>query len=122
MQIYTSPRLPAVALVLLTTTLIVSACGGGQSARPAASAPASAALAGPAETVELYRSNCISCHGRGLEGKMGAASDLRSVGARLTKEQIARQIADGGELMPAMKDRLTEAQIDALAVWLSAKK
>lgn len=70
----------------------------------------------------LYRSNCISCHGTGLAGNMGADSDLRAVGSRLTEAQIAAQIANGGGLMPAMKDRLTAEEIGKLAAWLAAKQ
>lgn len=121
MQKKTSLRPAAASLILTAALLSVSACGGGSAGKGGAPA-ASSALTGPAETVELYRNYCITCHGSDLEGKMGDASDLRTVGARLTKEQLVRQIEDGGDLMPPQKTRLTAEQIDALAEWLSSKR
>ncbi|MDI4648302.1 c-type cytochrome [Cohnella hashimotonis] len=106
----------AAASALIGALLLTAACGKGkteENAKP--SLPA-----GPAETIALYRSNCISCHGGGLEGTMGPDTDLRSVGARLTEVQIAAQITNGGQLMPALKDRLTSQEIDKIAAWLAA--
>lgn len=105
----------AAALALIGTLLLTAACGKDKSAGNAKPT----APAGPADTIALYRSNCISCHGGGLEGMMGPATDLRSVGSRLTEAQIAAQIANGGERMPALKDRLTAQEIDKLASWLA---
>jgi len=101
--------------------IFLSACGGGgeEKASPAASPKP---LEGPEETVELYRNTCISCHGAELEGKMGEQSNLQTIGATMTKEQIWAQIENGGDLMPAFKTRLKPEQIDALADWLSGLK
>lgn len=101
--------------------IFLSACGGGgeEKSSPAASPKP---LEGPEETVELYRNTCISCHGTELEGKMGEQSNLQTIGATMTKEQIRAQIENGGELMPPFKTRLKPEQIDALADWLSGLK
>jgi len=80
------------------------------------------ALQGPPDTIALYKAKCISCHAADLSGKVGPDSDLRKVGARMTKEEIADQIAQGGDVMPPFRDRLSAAQIDALADWLAARQ
>lgn len=105
----------AAAVALIGSLMITAACGkdnNAGSAKPTAPD-------GPSDTLALYRSNCISCHGGGLEGMMGPATDLRSVGSRLTEAQIAAQIENGGDRMPALKDRLTAQEIDKLASWLA---
>ncbi|MFC5651893.1 c-type cytochrome [Paenibacillus solisilvae] len=104
-------RVPLYALTSILLALFLSACGNSSSE-----------LAGPSETIHVYKANCISCHGSDLQGKMGPSTDLTQVGSRLSKEQITNQIHNGGELMPAFKGKLTAQQIKELAQWLSAKK
>lgn len=70
----------------------------------------------------LYKNNCIRCHASDLSGLVGAASDLRTVGDRLTAEQIADIIANGRDLMPAFADRLEAEEIQALADWLAEQR
>ncbi|MBB6673276.1 cytochrome c [Cohnella nanjingensis] len=102
--------------------MALSACGGGGGSGKSQTGATPAPLDGPKETVALYRNNCISCHGGELQGKMGPESDLREVGARIDQDQIRRQIADGGSLMPGFGKRLKAEEIDALAAWLAARK
>jgi nitric oxide reductase subunit C len=70
--------------------------------------------------------NCFDCHTlRGTGNAIGPALD--AVGARLSTEQIARQIADpravkAASSMPAFKDFLSKPQIDALAGFLAKQK
>lgn len=71
--------------------------------------------------VELYKKECLVCHGPQLEGTM-AKSKIDKVGAALTPEQIKNKIMNGGGGMIAYKDRLSEEQIDLLTNWLAAKK
>jgi cytochrome c551 len=47
---------------------------------------------------------------------------LQKVGGRLTKEQITKQIHDGGGDMPPFGTQLKDEEIQSLAAWLSAKK
>jgi cytochrome c551 len=83
----------------------------------------SAALSGPADVVEMYKkNNCVSCHGTSLQGRMGEETNLQKVGARMTKEQIERQISEGGGGMPAFHSKLSKEEISRLADWLAAKK
>jgi cytochrome c551 len=53
---------------------------------------------------------------------MGPSTNLQHVGGRLTKEQIKRQIEEGGGSMPAFQSRLTAGQIEQLTNWLGDKK
>ncbi|QJC51036.1 cytochrome c [Paenibacillus albicereus] len=78
-----------------------------------------ASLEGPEEAVALYKQSCISCHGTDLKGRMGPASDLHDVGARLSEPEITRQIEQGGASMPAFGERLTADEIRVLSGWLS---
>jgi len=66
---------------------------------------------------ELYKQNCLSCHGDQLQGRVGPG--LQNVGERLTKEEIARLITNGKGGMPSFASRLQEENIESLADWLS---
>lgn len=101
-------------LCILTSIMLalsLSACGNS-----------STGLDGSADTIRLYKANCISCHGNDLQGKMGPSTNLQQVGSQLSKEQITNQIHNGGDVMPAFADRLDSGQIKLLADWLSGKK
>jgi cytochrome c551 len=89
------------------------------SATPAASEPAKAVNAS-AQAEVLYKSSCVSCHGVELEGKSGPS--LQQVGTRKTKEQIMTQINKGSSKMPGFENRLDQASVELLAVWLADKK
>lgn len=124
------------AILLLSAALIagLSACGtqkqgtgtGGGAASPA---PAPAATPGTAaggtasaSAEELFKQNCVSCHGANLEGKLGPNSNIQKVGAKLSKDQISAKILNGGNGMIAFKGKLKDNEVAALADWLAAKK
>lgn len=119
------------ALLALLTALALSACQGGnngaspeQANPPAASPTGTAAEPGgtvaAADAEALYKSKCVACHAADLRG--GAGPNLQSVGAKLSAEDIAAKIANGGGGMPAYEGKLTQAEIQALTDWLAAKK
>lgn len=97
-----------------------SAAQGGAAAGNAGQAGAAKPAAVNAEAI--VKQSCIACHGDTLDGKGSAKKDLTKVGARLTKEQIANQINNGGGGMPALKDKLKPEEVTAVAEWLAAKK
>jgi mono/diheme cytochrome c family protein len=68
----------------------------------------------------LFKDNCMSCHGAGLEGDFGP--NLTKVGARRSKDQIVTQVTSGGTQMPGFEKKLDSAAIETLAAWLAAKK
>lgn len=73
------------------------------------------------KAVQLYKQDCLVCHGPQLEGTM-ANSKLDKVGSTLSKDQIKSKIMKGGNGMIAYKDRLSEDEINTLTEWLSTKK
>lgn len=98
--------------------LALAGCGGeGDSA-----AEKSGALDGPAGVVSVYMANCVSCHGTGLQGRVGPATNLQKIGARMTASDITQQIEQGEGSMPSFKDRLTSEEIAGLADWLASKR
>ncbi|MFB9324755.1 c-type cytochrome [Paenibacillus aurantiacus] len=118
------PHAPAVVRLTLTAMaaaalLLTSGCGGGSSGQDG---PSSAELSGPAETLTLYRNNCVNCHGAELQGRMGAVTNLAEVGSRLSEAEIQAQIKAGSGAMPAFAERLSEEEIKALASWLAGHK
>jgi len=96
----------------LTIMLLLAACGGNNAANKGNGDTTAAASA---ETI--YKKNCVTCHGADLKGQ-----NLNNVGSRMSKDEIATQISEGGGGMMAFKGRLSESDIDTLAVWLEAKK
>ncbi|HEU4962897.1 MAG TPA: cytochrome c [Bacilli bacterium] len=72
------------------------------------------------EGYKLFAESCKGCHGTYLQGRSGP--DLTQVGARLSQEQIAERIANGGSGMPAFANRLKPEQQKVLADFLAGLK
>lgn len=71
---------------------------------------------------DLFKQNgCEHCHGADGVGTDKGPS-LTTVGKRLHKDQIERQIQDGGKQMPAFKDVLSDDQTRELVEYLAHKK
>ncbi|CAI6069292.1 c-type cytochrome [Cohnella sp. JJ-181] len=94
--------------------------GGSHEAAPSATAGEGAATVDAEAATAIYKANCISCHGDQLQGGMGPA--LTQVGAEMSQDDIHKQIANGGGGMPAFKGRLSDEEINTVAVWLASKK
>ena len=128
-------KLAKLAIIIAVIALFAIACGdstttnqtantGGAQASPAAS-PKATATATPDELAEAkttYMNVCTACHqdkGEGgmvkIEGKrLKVPSLLEGHGLTHTDAEFAKQIANGGDGMPAFKDRLNEKQINDL--------
>jgi mono/diheme cytochrome c family protein len=126
------------AIIIAVVALFAVACGdsagtnqtgnaGGAQPSPAASPKATVAAATPtpdelAEAKKTYMQICTACHqdkGEGgtvkIEGKqIKVPSLLEGHGLTHTDAEFAKQIANGGDGMPAFKDRLNEKQINDL--------
>lgn len=87
----------------------------------AAIAPAATEEA-PSGALLFHEKGCEHCHGVGGVGVPGKAPSLLTVGKRLKKDAIARQIHDGGQNMPPFGDALQPDEITALVNMLAKQK
>jgi cytochrome c551 len=71
----------------------------------------------PPSGAAIYAANCAACHG--AEGQGGVGPSLQGIGEMHTVAQLAEVITNGRGAMPAWRDRLTPAQIQAVAVYVS---
>jgi mono/diheme cytochrome c family protein len=121
-------------LVIITLTLFALACTStntntGTQPTPAAS-PSAAASPSPvdemAETREIYADECATCHRENGEGgpvktdekRINVPSFKKGHALSHTDEEFAKQIAVGGDGMPAFKDKLTPEQINLLVKYV----
>jgi len=119
--------------------LAASACDGGgannqqaanSNARPAATAASAPATPTPkpdelAQAADDYKNACIKCHkadGAGgsfdNDGKEVKVPDLRTHGLKDADKELAEQIAEGGDDMPAFGKKLDAARIDNLVRYI----
>ncbi|MBB6637048.1 c-type cytochrome [Cohnella thailandensis] len=91
-----------------------------QTAEPSPSFTVPDAPVDMAAAEQIYKSNCLSCHGDQLQGRVGP--ELARVGSEMAKEQIYKQIAQGGGGMPKYENKLSEEQLIILTNWLASKQ
>lgn len=107
--------------------LVIAACGNQEPSKPNLEEPsigseeASYVNAYEKEAMVIYTKQCISCHATDLSGLVGEQTNLQEIGARLTKEEIANVIRNGGQIMPA-QIKLTDEEVELMANWLALKK
>jgi ubiquinol-cytochrome c reductase cytochrome b subunit len=88
-----------------------------------ATAHASASAADqPSGAVLFHEKGCEHCHGVNGVGIPGKAPSLLTVGKRMKKDAIEKQIHDGGKNMPAFGDALQPDEITALVNMLAKQK
>ena len=117
-------RLCALVAVL---ALAIAACGGGgddgsgssSSSSSAQSTSTGAAQSASAQGKQAFTSNCGGCHTLGDAGTNGQVGpnldDLKPA-----KAVVVRQVNNGGGQMPSFKGKLSGAQIDAVATYVSS--
>jgi mono/diheme cytochrome c family protein len=134
----------AFKLTFVAAALLCSAAACGDSApdnrqtsnasRPAANSANTAASATPAaaaapdelaQAAEDYKNVCIKCHkadGSGgtldMDGHEAKVPDLRTHGRKDSDKELAEQIAEGGDDMPAFKNKLDAARINNLVRYI----
>jgi menaquinol-cytochrome c reductase cytochrome b/c subunit len=106
-----------------------AAKGKGESPAPKKSNQQVAIVAEDDPAMEIYKkSTCVSCHGGDLKGMPTAKIPaLRGVGDKHSKDEILNIIHNGiGQMQPQydvnIAQGLTDADLDALADWLSRQK
>ena len=68
-------------------------------------------------SIVIQSMQCRNCHAiGGIGGQRGP--DLADVGARLTKDQLIRQVIQGGGNMPAYGKNLTPHQVEAVVSYM----
>jgi len=112
----------ASALAAFLAVILLAGCGGGKSSGGGGQA-SGGSEAEFEQAVSIFNANsCVNCHASDLSGNMGGNSNLKKVGSRLSKDEIAQVISEGRGLMPSFKDTLSQEEIDQLAEWLATKK
>jgi mono/diheme cytochrome c family protein len=76
----------------------------------------------PSGAVLFHEKGCEHCHGVNGVGIPGKAPSLLTVGKRLKKDAIEKQIRDGGQNMPPFGDALQPDEITSLVDMLSKQK
>jgi mono/diheme cytochrome c family protein len=72
------------------------------------------------EGKQIYITYCVACHGDNGKLKLNEASDLAL--SEMTLEERIKNITEGGSMMPAFSEVITEEQINAVAVYLEELK
>ncbi len=119
-------RKPAAVVLTSSAALIAAfglvACGGGDSeSSGGSSATPTTKQSGSATAAEgqsLFVQNCGTCHtlsAAGTDGNVGPNLDSAGV----DYEEVRSQMINGGGGMPVFEGVLTDAQIDAVAKYVS---
>ena len=108
-------------LVVAVLALGVAACGGDDDDDDEGGAPTAAETqAGSADGAEVFASaGCGGCHTLEAAGSTGSAGPNLDELAP-DEEEVAEQVENGGGAMPAFGDQLSDAEIDAVAEYVSA--
>ncbi len=69
---------------------------------------------------QVYTTYCVACHGANGKLKLNEASDLAL--STMTLEERIKNISEGGSMMPAFAEVISEEQIKAVAVYLDELK
>lgn len=128
----------------MLSALVLSACGGGQTAKPQSDIPA--AYAGKTNPLaadsnastagkEIFDTTCAACHGDGGKGDGPAgkaltppASDLTKIVATSGDDYLFYRISEGGAMdpynssMPAQKNSLSEDEIWQVVTYIKSLK
>jgi len=118
-------------LIGLTIFAITTDVRMTEPVRAETKAPTPAALAGPiqrADVARVYNTDCAACHGVNGTGAlirpgMPTIPDFNSLAWQMSQTdlEITHRIQDGNEpLMPAYRNKLSQPQILALAVYVRA--
>ena len=102
-----------------TPEVIAFRLGAHGSFTPAAPAPGAAGGGAAADGSKVFAANCSSCHtlaAAGAKGNVGPNLDQ----LKPAQAVVQRQVTNGGGGMPAFGGRLSKAEIDAVAKYVSS--
>jgi mono/diheme cytochrome c family protein len=114
-------RLGAIALIIGSGAVGLAACGGSSNSGSSSSGASGDGGVTKATTGRaiFLAADCAQCHtlkAAGATGEVGPNLDsLRPSAAR-----VRSQVEHGGGVMPSFKDRLTAAQINAVASFVAS--
>ncbi|MEK4027994.1 MULTISPECIES: cytochrome c551 [Bacillaceae] len=103
--------------LLIGSSVALAACGGGNDKSNEDNNGGGKETAS-AEGEQVYKQNCLSCHGENLEGQVGPALD--KIGSKYSKDEILNIIKNGKGQMPP--NVVQGADAEAVADWLATKK
>ena len=106
------PLIPGFALILFA----------GLAVQPSPSMVHASPADVPSGAVLFHEKGCEHCHGVNGVGIPGKGPSLLTVGKRLKKDAIEKQIRDGGQNMPPFGDALQPDEITALVDMLAKQK
>ena len=112
-------RVWIIAVVLAVLVVAAAGCGGDDDGGAATTAATTAETTeGGADGAAVFASNCSTCHtlaAAGSEGTTGPnLDDLMP-----DKETVEAQVRSGGGGMPAFEGQLSDAEIEAVATYVS---
>lgn len=82
------------------------------------SSSTTSSTAPPPDGAAIYGARCAVCHG--ADGSGGAGPDLRGIGEVHTVEEIIAVVTNGRGAMPAWRDILTPAEIEAVSRYVAS--
>ena len=107
--------------LLFCLCLVLAGCFARRTAAPAQASPAGLHVVATG-AVLFHEKGCEHCHGANFAGVVDKGPSLLTVGKKLKKDAIAKQIHDGGQEMPAFGDALQPDEISVLVDMLARKK
>ncbi len=116
-----SKKLVICAVLLLAGSITLASCRSA-SGSPSPLITTTQATSGvPIDAAALFAANCAGCHGANRQGGVGPPLNAASLASR-SETQVKETLANGrpGTAMPAWKDRLSPAQMEALAKFVKS--
>lgn len=106
------------AVVLFGSALMLTACGGGNDDTDTESKTENEPKEELAAEDIMKNTGCFTCHGENLEGGIGP--ELKTVGSRLSEDQIREVIKNGRNSMPPQN--LEGEELDEVVDFLANNK
>ncbi|KMY56270.1 MULTISPECIES: cytochrome c551 [Bacillaceae] len=104
--------------LLIGSSVALAACGGGNDNADKGNNEDGGKETASAQGEQVYKQNCLSCHGENLEGQVGPALD--KIGSKYSKDEILNIVKNGKGQMPP--NIVQGADAEAVADWLATKK